>query len=99
LRCSKKSQGSGESLTGDDVVVSADLDDKLVQKSYAKSNARISLAANDQWQVSLMGNNITDKATFMWGNDILLGSLGFKGSYFKLIDPPRTVELSARLTF
>ena len=83
----------------DDVVVSADLDDNLVQKSYGKLNARISLAGNDQWQVSLVGKNITDEATFMWGNDIPLGSLGFKGSYFKLIDPPRTVELSARMNF
>ena len=83
----------------DDVVVSADLDDNLVQKSYGKLNARISLAGNDQWQVSLVGKSITDEATFMWGNDIPLGSLGFKGSYFKLIDPPRTVELSARMNF
>ena len=83
----------------DDVVVSADLDDNLIQKSYGKLNARISLAGNDKWQVSLVGKNLTDEATFMWGNDIPLGSLGFRGSYFKLIDPPRTVEVSARLNF
>ncbi|MDB4262966.1 TonB-dependent receptor [Porticoccaceae bacterium] len=83
----------------DDVVVSADLDDNLIQKSYGKLNARISLAGNDKWQVSLVGKNLTDEATFMWGNDIPLGSLGFRGSYFKLIDPPRTVELSARMNF
>jgi hypothetical protein len=35
----------------------------------------------------------------MWGNDIPLGSLGFKGAYFKLIDPPRTVEIAARMNF
>ena len=83
----------------DDVAVSADLDDTLIQKSYGKLNARISLAGNDKWQVSLVGKNLTDEATFMWGNDIPLGTLGFRGSYFKLIDPPRTVELAARMNF
>ena len=36
----------------------------------------------------------------MWGNDMPLGSLGFNnGAYFKMIDPPRTVELVARMNF
>jgi iron complex outermembrane receptor protein len=83
----------------DDVVVSADLDETLVQESFGKLNARIAIAGNDQWQVSLTGKNLTDEATFMWGNDIPLGPQGFNGSYFKLIDPPRTVEIAARLNF
>lgn len=83
----------------DDVVVSADLDENLVQDSFGKLNARIAIAGNDQWQVSIVGKNLTGEETFMWGNDIPLGSLGFKGAYFKLIDPPRTVEIAARLNF
>ena len=83
----------------DDVVVAADLDKKLVQESFGKLNARIAIAGNDQWQVSLAGKNLTNEETFMWGNDIPLGPQGFNGSYFKLIDPPRTVEIAARLNF
>jgi iron complex outermembrane receptor protein len=83
----------------DDVVVAADLDEKLVQESFGKLNARIAIAGNDQWQVSVVGKNLLSEETFMWGNDIPLGTLGFYGSYFKLIDPPRTVEISARMNF
>ena len=83
----------------DDVVVSADLDENLVQESFGKLNGRIAFAGNDQWQISLVGKNLTNEKTFMWGNDIPLGSLGFRGSYFKLIDPPRTFEITGRVNF
>ena len=62
---------------------SADLDENLVQKSFGKLNARIAIAGNDQWQVSVVGKNLLSEDTFMWGNDIPLGSLGFNGAYFK----------------
>ena len=97
---------SGLSLTAgldynwtDDVIVAADMDENLIQDSYGKLNARISLASGDQWQLSLIGKNLTSEDTFMWGNDMPLGSLGFNGAYFKMIDPPRTVELVARMNF
>jgi outer membrane receptor protein involved in Fe transport len=83
----------------DDVIIAADMDENLIQDSYGKLNARISLASGDQWQLSLIGKNLTSKDTFMWGNDIPLGSLGFNNSFFKMIDPPRTVELVARMNF
>lgn len=83
----------------DDVVAAADMDENLIQDSYGKLNARISLASSDQWQLSLIGKNLTGEDTFMWGNDIPLGSLGFNGAYFKMIDPPRTVEVVAQMNF
>lgn len=83
----------------DDVVIGADLDENLIQESFGKLNARIALTSDDQWQISLVGKNLTDEATFMWGNDIPLGPQGFNGSYFKLIDPPRSVEINARYNF
>ena len=79
--------------------MSADLDENLVQESFGKLNGRIAFAGNDQWQISLVGKNLTNEKTFMWGNDIPLGSLGFRGSYFKLIDPPRTFEITGRINF
>ena len=83
----------------DDVIVAADMDENLIQESYGKLNARISFASGDKWQLSLVGKNLTSEDTFMWGNDMPLGSLGFNGAYFKMIDPPRTVELVARMNF
>lgn len=83
----------------DDVVVAADMDAKMIQQSFGKLNGRIALAGNDQWQISLVGKNLTDEETFMWGNDVPLGSLGFNRTYFKMIDPPRTFELSGRINF
>lgn len=83
----------------DDVVVAADLDEHLIQESYGKLNGRIALAGNEQWQIALVGKNLTDEETFMWGNDVPLGSLGFNRTYFKLIDPPRTFELTGRINF
>lgn len=83
----------------DDVVIAADLDDHLIQESFGKLNGRIALAGNDQWQIALVGKNLTDEETFMWGNDVPLASLGFGGTYFKMIDPPRTFELTGRINF
>ena len=83
----------------DEVVVAADLDEHLIQESFGKLNGRIALAGNDQWQIALVGKNLTDEETFMWGNDVPLGTLGFNGSYFKMIDPPRTFELTGRINF
>jgi outer membrane receptor protein involved in Fe transport len=83
----------------DDVIVGADLDENLIQNSFGKLNARIAIAAGDQWQIAVIGKNLTSEDTFMWGNDIPLGPQGFNGSYFKMIDPPRTVQLTARMNF
>ena len=83
----------------DDIIIGADLDETLIQNSFGKLNARIALTANDKWQIAVIGKNLTSEDTFMWGNDIPLGPQGFNGSYFKMIDPPRTFELTARMNF
>ncbi len=58
-------------LWSDDVVVANDLDEELIQDSYDKWNARISLAASDgSWVVALIGKNLGDEKTFTWGNDV-----------------------------
>ncbi|PLW70237.1 hypothetical protein C0039_03245 [Pseudohalioglobus lutimaris] len=87
-------------LWSDDVVVANDLDKELIQDSYDKWNARISLAASDgSWVVALIGKNLGDEKTFTWGNDVPLANFGFSKTYFKQIDPPQTFELTARYNF
>lgn len=87
-------------LWSDEVVVANDLDPHLIQGSYDKWNARVSLSASDgSWIVSLIGKNLGDEKTFTWGNDVPLATLGFSKTYYRHIDPPRTFELVARWNF
>jgi len=84
----------------DDTVIAADGDPLLAQKAYEKINARISLSTIDgKWLIAVVGKNLSDKATTTFGNDVPLGSLGFDGTYFQHIDPPRTFTLQGRWSF
>jgi iron complex outermembrane receptor protein len=84
----------------DDTVIAADGDSLLAQKAYEKINARISLSTIDgKWLIAIVGKNLTDEATTTFGNDVPLGSLGFDGTYFQHIDPPRTITLQGRWSF
>ncbi len=84
----------------DDTVIAADGDTRLAQKAYEKINARISLGTIDgKWLIAVVGKNLGDEATTTFGNDVPLGSLGFDGTYFQHIDPPRTVTLQGRWSF
>jgi outer membrane receptor protein involved in Fe transport len=84
----------------DDTVIAADGDALLDQKGHAKINARVSLGTTDgKWLIAVVGKNLGDEATTTFGNDVPLGSLGFDGTYFQHIDPPRTITLQARWSF
>jgi len=84
----------------DDAVIAADGDTLLDQKAHKKINARISLRTIDgKWLIAVVGKNLGDEATTTFGNDVPLGSLGFDGTYFQHIDPPRTITLQGRWSF
>lgn len=84
----------------DDTVIAADGDTLLAQKAHEKINARISLGTTDgKWLIAVVGKNLGDEATTTFGNDVPLGSLGFDGTYFQHIDPPRTITLQGRWSF
>jgi len=84
----------------DDTVIAADGDVLLDQKAHEKINARISLGTIDgKWLIAVVGKNLGDEATTTFGNDVPLGSLGFDGTYFQHIDPPRTITLQGRWSF
>ena len=84
----------------DDTVIAADGDTLLAQKAHEKINARISLGTIDgKWSIAVVGKNLGDEATTTFGNDVPLGSVGFDGTYFQHIDPPRTVTLQGHWSF
>lgn len=74
----------------------SDNDPELVQGAFAKLDMRVSLQPSDgQWELALIGRNLTDEETFHFGNDVPLSG----GSYFKNYEKPRTVAIQGRLRF
>ena len=78
----------------DSYLVNGDNDPVLEQDGFAKANARIALMGrDDRWSVAVLGKNLTDKTVVNAPDDIPLGNVGFAGSYFYFMDPPRSYEL------
>ncbi len=83
----------------DEFALVLDLDPNLFQDSYTKVDARISLAdADGRWNVSVIGRNLTDETTTNFGNDGLGGPF-MAGSYFRMVDPPRSIALQGTWRF
>ena len=80
----------------DDYFLDGDLDAATLQESWVKVNGRIGIAsANDTWEVSLYGRNLTDEETFTFVTDAPL-SAGIFGAW---AEEPRIVGLQARYNF
>lgn len=80
----------------DDFETADDNDPFLKQDAYTKTNLTFKLTdPNETWDLSLIGKNIFDKRTSHQGNDLPLTA----GSYFKMLDKPRTVALQGRIRF
>jgi len=87
-------------MYSDDVVIPNDQDEVLNQDAFWKLNARIQLAnVGDTWSLALIGKNLTDEETTVWGNDVPLAGQGFSGTYFQFIDAPRSFILQAKYRF
>ncbi len=92
--------GTIDMMFSDDYDVAADGDEVLAQDDFYKINARIAIGdADGDWQVALLGKNLTDEETTTWGNDVPLGQFGFYDTYFQIIDAPRSFELQVRYIF
>jgi iron complex outermembrane recepter protein len=91
--------GFVQMLYQDDIFLSLDLDPNASQDSYTKWNARFTLRSSAQnWEVSVIGRNLTDESTVNFANDALGGPF-MAGSYFAMVESPRAVSLQARLFF
>ena len=74
----------------------SDLDPTLIQRSYAKANLTFIFGPEDgKWDLSIIGKNIFDKKTFVYGSDtpLLEGARQFAPAL------PRTVAVRARARF
>ena len=86
----------------DDFHVAPNGDERSIQDSNTKWNARVALEASDgSWSLAFVGKNLTDETTFNWGNDATLSGegLGFDNAYFRQYEAPRTFEIQARYNF
>ena len=100
--------GSKLRLTfGADVVYSAKfltsltLDPATEQDAFTKVNARVALAGeSQQWEVALIGRNLTDATVVGYSGDTPLASRLFGArSYYGFVDPPRGIALEAGYRF
>lgn len=72
-----------------------DLDPVSKQSGFAKVNAQVEILSDESWSIALIAKNITDRKTTTWVNDTPLTP----GSFFALIDPPRTIGVQGRVYF
>ena len=77
------------------------LDPATTQKAYSKFNARLALGnAGNNWEVALIGRNLTDKTTVSYAGDTPLSARLFRArSYYGFVDMPRSIALEASLNF
>ena len=77
------------------------LDPNATQSAYAKFNAHLTLAgAENKWQVSLVGRNLTDKTTVSYAGDTPLAARLFGArSYYGFVDAPRSIALELQLKY
>lgn len=85
-----------EAFYSDDFAYNLNYADPLSQNAYVKWNARASLsAADDSWEIALIGKNLTDKETASFGGAVPLST----GVFFSNVDTPRQIFIDARYRF
>jgi outer membrane receptor protein involved in Fe transport len=90
-----------EAVYSDDYFPQATLDPATVQEAFTKLNARIALMPIDgNWEIALLGRNLTDKTVTGYAADIPLAARTFGApSYGSFVAPPRSVALQATMRF
>ena len=87
----------------DDYLWNPTLDPRNVQDAYTEVNARIGFGPSDgQWEVSLLGRNLTDEEVINFGGDAPLAPLftgGLGNAYYGFINRDRSVAIQATVKF
>lgn len=90
-------------IYSDDYFASPTLDKNLTQEAYTKVNLRVAFGSADgQWEVAVIGKNLTDEEVVTFGNVAPLSTslTGGKGAaYYAFFDRPRTVAVQGILRF
>lgn len=77
----------------DEYDVISDNERNLRQRAHEKLDARIAVSgANGSWEVAVLGKNLTDKLTSAFGQDTPTSP----GTFWQLLERPRTIALQAR---
>ena len=86
-----------------DYIYTPNLDPRTEQDAYTLVNARIALSsAEGDWEVALIGRNLTDETVINFGgNTPLAGTLtgGAGNSYYAFVNRPRNIALQAKYRF
>lgn len=88
-------------IYSDDYYVAPDLDEAMVQDGYTKVNARLALGnINQNWELALVGKNLTDEEIMTFGTDVSLSGnfFGTPGN-FALLERPRSLAIQAHYSF
>jgi outer membrane receptor protein involved in Fe transport len=90
-------------IYSDKYLTTPSLDPRLVQDAYFKINARIALSGrDDNWEVALVGKNLTDETIITYANGLPVASVLTQGTgsgYYAFYERPRTVALQGTLRF
>ena len=83
----------------DDFALVLDLDPNTFQESFVKVDASLTLSNPDHdWEISLIGRNLSDKRTTNFTNDAQGGPF-LAGTYFSMVDAPRSLAIQGRFRF
>jgi len=79
--------------------VNPTLDERQKQDAYAKLNARVAIGS-ENWEVAVLGRNLTDEEIYPYGNDTPLAATTFRAwSAWRFMEPAQTVALQANVRF
>jgi len=80
----------------DEQYMAQDLDEQTLEESHLTVNARVALGNMDgNWELALVGKNLTDEEIRTFSNDIPL----MDGAFFSYVAPPRTVAVQFSLAY
>lgn len=85
-----------------DYYASPNLDEKQRQEAYTKLNGRLAFGPDDgQWDIALVGKNLTDELIMPYGADLPLSNSLTAGGFsaMRYVEPGRSVAVQATLRF
>ena len=80
----------------DEQYLAQDLDQNSLEPSHLTVSARTALSdINGQWELALVGKNLTNESVRLYGNDVPL----MDGAYFSYVGMPRTLAVQFTLAY